>query len=214
MDISKMQEVQKDTNEHIKNVLELNKQLKQEMSNLRTQIKAKDEKLDELQKHVKTLEVKLESQEQYSRRNSLRLSGVPEEEGELVPNLVIETLNENLTLDPPLKLDELDRAHRVGPKVTGQSRPILIKFAAYGSKSRIYKKKKELKPDPNVGPFTTELFLNEDLTKTRVNLLYKTRQKKKEKKITDCWTYDGNIYIKDKVNKIYQIHSEADLPSE
>ena len=40
------------------------------------------------------------------------------------------------------------------------------------------------------------IFINEDLTRARANLMYNLRALKKKKKITDVWSNDGTIIIK------------------
>ena len=45
----------------------------------------KDKKIKLLEERVEALELKIDQQEQYSRRSSVRISGIPEEEGESCP---------------------------------------------------------------------------------------------------------------------------------
>ena len=42
-----------------------------------------------------------------------------------------------------------------------------------------------------------QIFVNEDLTSRRSKLANETRQMKSSKKITDCWTYNGKVLVKD-----------------
>ena len=55
------------------------------------------------------------------------------------------------------------------------------------------------------------IFINDDLTRRRSHLLWKARQLKKANKISDCWSYDGKILVKDLQNKIINIANENDL---
>jgi hypothetical protein len=55
------------------------------------------------------------------------------------------------------------------------------------------------------------LFISEDLTRKRLELLYKARVLKREKKINGAWTADGKILILDTSNKVVSITSENDL---
>ena len=57
------------------------------------------------------------------------------------------------------------------------------------------------------------LFMNDDLTKTRAQLLYRCRVQKKDTKIADCWSSDGTILVKTLDHKITAVKSEADLAS-
>ena len=49
------------------------------------------------------------------------------------------------------------------------------------------------------------VFVNEDLTKSRSYLLWTARKAKRNSKIQDCWTIDGNVMIKDNRNVIRQV---------
>ena len=59
----------------------------------------------------------------------------------------------------------------------------------------------------------SRLFLNDDLTRSRAQLLYECRQAKKKQLITDCWSYDGSIIVKTLTNKISSIKTSSDLKS-
>jgi exosome complex exonuclease DIS3/RRP44 len=55
------------------------------------------------------------------------------------------------------------------------------------------------------------VFINEDLTRTRAHLLWLARKKKYEKSITDCWSFNGRVLIKDLQNKVKLIKTPNDL---
>jgi exosome complex exonuclease DIS3/RRP44 len=159
-----------------------------------------------LQQTCMGLEKKCDALEQYSRRNSLRLSGVPEDADEICLNKTLTTLNCRLGLAPPLTKDDIDRLHRTGKKNDdGPPRQILIKFARYQERHRVLQKKMRLK--------NTGLFLSEDLTKCRNNLLYLARQRKREGQLEDCWSYDGRIMVKTLDGKSHQITRASDFLS-
>ena len=56
-----------------------------------------------------------------------------------------------------------------------------------------------------------EVFFNEALCKYRSDLYFKARQLKRVAKITDTWTVDGRVKIKDNNNHISSIDQIADL---
>ena len=101
---------------------------------------AKDKQILDLTTKVQDLEDKADDLEQYSRRNSLRISGIPEREGEDVLQETLRVVNS--TLLPPLTVEEIDRVHRVGPKLPDKTRQILIKLATYRTRRRVYGKKR------------------------------------------------------------------------
>ena len=55
------------------------------------------------------------------------------------------------------------------------------------------------------------IFINEALCKSRGKLSYACRQLKNQGKISDTWTHDGRIRIRDSFNRIAKIESAADL---
>ena len=179
-------------------------ELRHEVAELRTIIMAKDKQILDLTTKVQDLEDKADDLEQYSRRNSLRISGIPEREGEDVLQEMLRVVNS--TLLPPLTVEEIDRVHRVGPKLPDKSQQILIKLAMYRTRHRVFTASRGIKfTQPAPGPSTTltthPVFVNDDLTKTRSHLLYECRKAKKNGKIKEAWSIDGNILIRDNASR-------------
>lgn len=182
------------------------------VGHLRKELAAKDNKITELQNKINHLEEKTDMQEQYSRRNSLRLSGIPENDFEDTGEIVINVVNNIMKLDPPLQLEEIDRTHRIGLKSKAtkeRPRQVIVKFATYKTRQRVFKQKNNLKT------FNSKeqppIFVNEDLTKIRSLLLFEARKMKKHGTIKDCWSFDGNILVKNNGGKIIQITNESSL---
>ena len=100
----------------------------------------------------------------------------------------------------------IDRSHRVGKPKAGRPRDIIIKFATYRARQKFYTKRTSLKDRGHAG-----VFLNEDLTKTRINQLYKARMKVKSLCLKGAWSADGTILIKDNDDEVLRITSESDL---
>lgn len=182
-------------------------QLKNEITLLRKELKEKNQQISNLQKRVNSLESENDSLEQYTRRNSLRVFGVPEKEGENTAELAVTLINDTMKIQPPITIEDIDRIHRTGKKnlpidrstasSTQDSKPraILIKFATYRARHRVMDNRKKLKG--------TKIFVNEDLTRARSTTLYKARMMKQRGTIKDVWTHDGSIVFKDVNNKIH-----------
>ncbi|ELU00662.1 hypothetical protein CAPTEDRAFT_193098 [Capitella teleta] len=114
----------------------------------------------------------------------------------------MELVNSTLKLDPPLDITEVDRIHRVGKPASATNqrnkpRAILVKLATYRSRKRIM----DLRPQTKTLP---DVFLNEDLTKKREDLLYKAHVLRRAGKIQGAWSADGNILIHDLQGKIHK----------
>ena len=107
----------------------LNRDVLTEIQQLRNVIIKKDEKIVDLDKRVMSLEKQVDDLEQYSRRNSVRISGLPEYPNSDPADVTLYLLNKTMGITPPLQYADLDRVHRVGkPRSTG-ARGMLVKFA-------------------------------------------------------------------------------------
>ena len=140
----------------------------------------------------------------------MRISGVDEASGGEDVGRIVSTIIEKCD-SASLSVANVNRAHRVGPRHSaerqGKPRPrqIIVQFKDYDSKVAVMRSRKHLRNDmPNI-------FINEDLTQVRSALLFKARSLKREKRLTDCWSYDGRIVVKDNDNRIVTVTSEADL---
>ena len=179
--------------------------LKNEIVLLRKELKAKNDRIEGLEKRIQELETETDNLQQYSRRNSVRIAGIPEVEGEDPVARSLSVINETLQVDPPIQITDVDRIHRVGPK-TAASRPMLIKFSTYLAKKRVMEKRSSLRG--------TRYFLNEDLTRHRAHLCYQARLAKKANKIQSVWTADGKILVRNNHKRIVTISSAQDLEKE
>lgn len=182
----------------------ISKQLSAAVASLEKTLREKDKEIHSLKNRVVVLEDQLDGLEQYSRRNSVRISGVKEEPEEVIVTKTLALINDALTDEPQLTMADIDRVHRVGkPPASNAShnppRKILVKFATHRNKERVLRANALLK---NLMPGST-IYVNEDLTQERASILYKARQLKRNNKIKDCKTYDGRFVIKDKEKKIH-----------
>ena len=152
-------------------------QSNQLVDSLRKQIQAKDEEITILRSEVTNLKVKYDDLEQHGRRGSMRIFGVPEHTKGTVDDKVLRLVNSHLKVSPPLVLEDIEVAHRLGkpppkPQVsdppdapepdednsehslpppvrpTTPPRSIIVKFASRRTKARVMKCKKNLKDNP------------------------------------------------------------------
>ena len=91
------------------------------------------------------LENKIDRQEQYSRRDCILIHEIAENKEENTDQQAIDFINENLDI----KIDEIDidRSHRIGryDKTKKKARPIIVKFARYNVRGRVFREKRKLK---------------------------------------------------------------------
>lgn len=214
--------------------------LRNEIGSLRDLIKDKNRKIENLETKVRTLESTVDDLEQYSRRNSIRISGIPEVQHEDVQSRVLDLFNHKMGVDT--SIDDVDRMHRVG-KRGDRPRAVLVKFATYRAREAVYRAKKFLKPgaerptrnapawtmasaaglddydaahpEDSVIPDPSEpfnnVFIAEDLTEIRKSLLFECRRARRAQKVSDCWSLDGRVNIRDNAGNIKHIKVVADL---
>ena len=90
-------------------------------------------------------EARLDRQEQYSKRNCLLLHWI-KENNEKTENLLLEVINKKLDES----INESDRPHRnryhrIGRRNNTKPRAVIIKFAMYNNRRKVFLNKKKLK---------------------------------------------------------------------
>lgn len=132
-----------------------------EVKDLQSEIRAlkKDESeskttITALQTRNEELEKRANYQEDYNRRNNLRITGIQEQAGETweeTANTVSRLLEAKLQL-PPM---ELERAHRTGPVTPSRPRPVVVRFERFRDREATIRNARKLKG--------TGIYINEDL---------------------------------------------------
>ena len=161
---------------------------------------------DLLTARVTLLEAQADQAEQYSRRNCLRISGVPETPDENTDNIVLSIAND---IDSEIQLQDIDRSHRIGnPKKKKKSTPrdIIVKFSTYRARADFYKQRTIMKERGHEGQF-----INEDLTRKRSEYLYEARKLLKANNLKGAWSSDGTVLVKNNSDDVYRIMSLDDL---
>ncbi|ELU00447.1 hypothetical protein CAPTEDRAFT_204891 [Capitella teleta] len=169
-------------------------QTRKEVLTLRKELKQKNKEPDDLRTNVQNLESQIESIELYSRRNSLRISGVEESDKEDIIKETMTIFEEKIKLPTPIAASDIDIIHRVGLK-GNKPRPILVKFLTYAARDRVMCNRRSLE--------NSDIYLNEDVTRQWFQLLFQLYQLKAQKKISKAWTHDGTMVVKDRANKFH-----------
>ena len=199
-------------------------QLKEEMKKLEDSLVAKitkevDDKLKEVREEFNQsttfIETSLQDEianvrehaihnEQYSRKNSVRISGITEDEGEDVEQKVIDFMKTNLKVD--ISRSEIEISHRVGRQhqdANGRQWPrqVIVKFESHKVKEKTMRAKSLLKG--------TNYSLQEDLTPA----IYKRlKELKKCFRVDKCCSVDGKVKYKLKNDEnVRMIHNDLDL---
>ena len=214
--------------ETVNNILGENQKLKEELKELKASSLSHDREFENLKKALATatkcndnLKVELESTkklvheqtkqignlqymhdnlEQYSRKNSLELYGIPEGAYESTEEAVLKVAE---ALDVQITPQDIEITHKL--KRRG-NKPVIVKFTSHKKKTQLYKARIKLKDIkvhdifPNYAAATQEsndrIYINENLTQYRRDLVSKASKMKKDDMIFSLWTLDGNVYVK------------------
>ena len=191
-------------------LIEVNTLQKEEISNLKSQAAAL--KTQEIKDSIKVDEL-----EQYGRRQNLEIVEVPEKEDENTNAIVLEVAK---MLDVDIMSSHISTSHRL-PKKKASSRnnsgssPIIVRFTSRDIRNQIYANRKKARfvdlKNFSVSD-TKNIFVNENLTPTRKQLFWKTKQEVKNNSWKYIWTHNGNVFVKkDDKASITAIKNELDL---
>ena len=203
-----------DTKELLEKTMNLNLQLKEELDQARDKIKEQAEEIAELYDFQDELE-------QYTRKNSVEICGIPESAYESTEKVVLKISGAlNVAISP----EDIEITHHLNRKgVEKGIRPIIVKFISHKVKSKLYKSRAKLKdvrvhqlfPNYSAAVSSKEggrIFITENLTSSRRKVLMKANQMRKDGLLVSCWTLDGKIYIKTSPDgNPVRIYAEDDL---
>lgn len=151
--------------------------------------------IESLDKRLLRMEEALDEQEQYTRRNNIRVYGVPEAKKENTSELFVDLCREKLKIN--ITNNDLDCCHRLAGK-EGASKPIIVRFVRRDIRNKIYNEKRKLKG--------TKIVITEDLTRVRVQRVKNLSRYLSSKNV---FTMNGIIYAKDN-DKIIKLKSADD----
>ena len=184
------------------------RQLKEEVAAQKLLISQQEERLADL--------------EQYSRRNCLNFTGIPENADENTVQLAMDLGKmANVKLDK----NDIDRAHRIGtPKtVTADQprpppRPLVVKFVSYQKREAVWFGRRDLRkakpPRTSSLPEASvkDVYVQENLTRRNQDIMYQARQLRRAGKLWATWS-DGCVLKAKKTQQspTVRLRSKADL---
>ncbi|XP_046666658.1 uncharacterized protein LOC124358401 [Homalodisca vitripennis] len=152
-----------------------------------------------LRRQVSSLEARMDEAEQYSRRNTLEIHGIPVEKGENVVSLVKMV---GRALDYPVEDGMIDACHRLRTR-DGSGKPpgIVVKMVRRLDAEGLLQKRR-VKRNLNTHDLghtsrpADVVYVNESLAPGRRKLLNAARQVKKDKAYTYLWIRGGKILMR------------------
>jgi hypothetical protein len=149
--------------------------------------------------------MRLEEQEQYSRRTSLHFHN---HKGNIIQpvdtdGIVLKICNKDLTV--PLDIHHIGRSHPIGEAKDGKI-SIMVRFLTFRQRHMVFSNKRKLKGNKD------KMFIAENLTKYRYDLLRQLNGMTKINKVHSFWTHDGSILVKERENsKVKVIKNQSDV---
>ena len=211
--------IARESNKFAKEIAELRnliQEQKTELDSLKTSIKkaenqnialedelfAARNKINEQEEEIAELYQLQDNLEQYTRKQSLEICGIPAGAYVSTEEAVLKIAN---ALEVTMSAEDINISHKIKSKGAGT---ILVKFQNHKAKSRLYKARTKLKnlrltdiftdmsTATRVAAGTGRIFINENLTSYRKDLLRKANDKRKDGLIISAWSTDGKIFVK------------------
>lgn len=138
-------------------------------------------------RHVLVLKYQLDMQEQHTRKEAVRISGLPEGPGDESDDELRAKITK-LAADAGMTMakDDISVCHRLGNKNPTKARNVICKFVARTTKHKLMRAKQNLKNKPEY----RQIYVNEDLTRLRSRMLNMVRR---NERVKSCYTRDGKI---------------------
>ena len=170
------------------------------LKELKAEIAVLEGKVKTLEGTIEKVAAKANDNEQFSRRQNVRVTGFVEEDDENCAEKFVNLCREKIGLD--VNDDLVDRAHRVGKKEEGRNRAIIVRLKTHKDKLAILRNRKNLRG--------SGFYINEDLTKINQKLSYIARVTCTN--VDTSWTVDGKIFVKRKSDgRRFQVANQFDF---
>ena len=143
---------------------------------------------EQAKKESRRVHLQGEQRDQYSRRETIRLTGVPYKRGEDTTRLMVRIAE---SLGVYITASDISVSHRSGRRLDNAPRPILVRFVRREVKALILDNKKwasRIKVDDDGNP--VRIFLDENLTSMRARVCKKLREDR-----TPHYTKDGKLFV-------------------
>lgn len=128
--------------------------------------------------------------EQYSRKNNVKVFGIPEERGETCSEKVRSLVKEQLGIN--LTAEQVVVAHRVRSFTKPQ--PIIVRFSDHMTKITVLRSRKKLKG--------SKISIGEDMCR---DLMTVYNRVKTDPRVSSAWMWDGKVFVKDNQGDIHTV---------
>lgn len=171
--------------------------IREELTNLKKENKELREHSTILSTEVRDLKERLRNLEQYTRKNNVEVSGIPETAGENVLDIVSDM---GAVLGVEINEHQVNAAHRVPSYKKDRTPSIVIQFNTRVTKDTLLAKFREMKTlsAHQVNPVFPQqkVYVNEHLSPENKVFLARLKQKCKEVGYTYAWCRDGKFFVR------------------
>ena len=173
----------------LKKATDANKELKNTISPMNNRLKTMHQDLENQREETAPLLEELDNLEQYWRKNSVEIHGIPQDAYTNTEQVVIK-LAEALNIT-------------VEPKDINKGKAIIAKFVNHKAKARLYEEQTKLKDVrlhdlfpgyPSSG--NRRIYLNENLMPYTRELVEEANKHKHDGTLVSVWTLDRKVYVK------------------
>ncbi|CAH3109134.1 unnamed protein product, partial [Porites lobata] len=165
------------------------------LASTRNELKTTKENLGKQKEESDRLWEHHDDLEQYTRKNSLEIHGIPEDAYPSTEAAVIKVAEAlNITIEP----EEIEISHKLN-----RGKSIIVKFCNHKVKSKLYKERTKLKdvkikdlfPSyPSNAQERQRIFINENLTAYRRRIMKEANKRRQEGTLLSVWSLDGKIF--------------------
>lgn len=171
-----------------------------ERASAEKELVAVTKRLDEQQEEISELYDLQDRLEQYTRKNSLEIHGIPEEAYTSTEEVILKLAN---ALEVTVVPQNIEISHKL---TTKRGKAIIAKFISHKVKTNLYRARAKLKNIKVSDLFTgssyatstrsEKIFLNENLTSYRRRIVNRANEKRKNGELLSVWSLDGTIFVK------------------
>ena len=182
-----------------------------------------------LSSRLQSCETHLNNLEQYSRRECIEISGIPEVKDENTDDIVIKVgfligldlTRNDISVSHRLSKGSYSAAVREGPQASSNTSSrtpnIIVKFVRRETRDHFYKGRKLLRDkstrDLDLARYSeNKIYIMENLTQVNKDLFKESLKVKKDLKYKFMWTFYGRTYLrKDSESPVVAIQKKSDL---
>ena len=173
------------------------------IKNLQDENKHLKTKVNILENKILDLEIQNNNLDQYSRRNNVEISGIPQSVSDnQLEEKVVDILK---AIDVNITTNEIEACHRLGKKKNN----VIVWVINRKNCIKALRNKKKLKSiNKNaIGIPNANLFISENLTPASSKLAFNCRKLKRYSEIEKCYTINGIVHVvkKNKLMKLYHL---------